>query len=275
MKTFVFRLLSLCFAGLVVFTSLALSACDTGIIADRYSLELPELPPAWDSLLGPPRWKIQWLSREGREETRFAHAGENLEISLPDTWVSAVFAWPFWPEKGINPGLFKPAGGLFPYDLAGDSLSLTWKGGLDAVLYMEMGIASAGEPGSKSSVPRLPRNFNWPRFRELFVDASVNAQFRADPWLADWSSIAAKIWQSGFDKRRLVPLEREEIRIPVAPGPWIGPSPFAAPLLFSGEPTFPVQMPASPGVSGPVDSWVCAEGILRCNSNAWFFLKFE
>jgi hypothetical protein len=151
-------------------------------------------------------------------------------------------------------------------------------GGVDAVLYWELGNASAGEPGTQSSVPRMPWNFNWPRFRGLFTDVSVNAQFRADPWLADWPSIAEKIWLSGFDKRRLVPQAREELPVPVAPGPWIGPSPFAAPLYFTGGPVFPVRTPASgspPGVSGPVDTWVCAEGILRCNSNAWIFLEFE
>jgi hypothetical protein len=121
--------------------------------------------------------------------------------------------------------------------------------------------------------PRLPWNFDWPRFRLLFEDPSVNAEVRADPWLADWQSIAAKIVQSGFDKRRLIPEPRINLTIPfsnganngVSRGPWIGTSPFAAPLLFEAGPVFPAH-PAA-------DTWVSREGILRCNTETWIFIN--
>ena len=273
MKNFYCWLICLVCAGLAVFCGIW--ACDSSASVSRYCLILPELPPAWDSLLGMPQWKIKWLNGEGVPETRIIRTGESAVVSLPNTQASAVLAYPFWPEKGINAEVFKPAGGLFPFDAAGDSLSLSWRGGVEAVLYGELARASLGEPGSKSSVPRLPRYFNWPRFRELFADESVNRQFRDDPWLADWPSIADKIWQSGFDKRRLVPLAREEISVPVPPGPWVGTSPFAAPLFFEAAPRFPVIVPAAgSGAQTPTDVWVSAQGILRCNFRTWVFYPY-
>jgi hypothetical protein len=184
-----------------------------------------------------------------------------VEISLPATWVSAVSAAPFWPDRGLRPGIFRPAGAIFPFDVSGKSLILSWQGGVDANLYWEL-IAAYGEAGQESV--RLPWNFNWPRFRQLFDDPTLNADVRADPWLADWNGIAAKMVQSGFDKRRLVPETRGRLEIPVGPGPWIGASPFAAPLFFEAVPVFPVR-PAA-------DTWISAEGILRCNTETWILL---
>jgi len=183
----------------------------------------------------------------------FARGNGGWNISLPQTWASAVSAFPFWPEKGIGPGIFKPAGAIFPYDASGGSLILSWQGGVDSVLYWELARAYG-----------LPMNFNWPRFRRLFDDPSLNAEVRADPWLADWADIAAKIVKSGFDKRRLVPEARSALEVQVAPGPWIGVSPFSGPLIFEATPVFSVRSTA--------DTWVSKEGILRCNSKTWIFI---
>ena len=217
---------------------------------------------------------------------------EKPAISLPQTWTSAVSAWPFWPDKGLVPGIFMPAGAIFPFDASGKSLRLSWQGGVDANLFWEFAQASdkAGqEPAGQESVPpepepeteaveraaaRLPWNFDWPRFRELFDDPSLNADIRADPWLADWQSIAEKIVQSGFDKRRLVPEARSSLAIPVQPGPWIGTSPFAPPLLFEAAPEEAGQtVPVFP-VRPTADTWVCADGILRCNTETWIFMAY-
>jgi hypothetical protein len=234
---------------------LLLNSCGESLADSGFALKLPVLPPAWEDILGSPCWRIEWVNGEGRKETMTVSGNGGWSVSLPQTWASAVSAFPFWPEKGIGPGIFKPAGAIFPFDASGGSLILSWQGGVDACLYWEL----AGAYG-------LPMNFNWPRFRRLFEDPSLNAEFRADPWLADWASIAAKIVKSGFDKRRLVPEARNALTVPVSPGPWIGTSPFAGPLFFETTPVFSVRPRA--------DTWVSREGILRCNSETWIFIQY-
>lgn len=246
-----------------------------GVIPDSgYALELPELPAAWVSLLGEPEWRIEWLNPQGGKETMIVRGGVKPTVDIPQTWTNAVSAWPFWPARGITPGFFRPAGALFPFDASGDSASggslrLSWKGGVDAVFYWELALAAAGDPAAfASKVPRLPQHFNWPLFRELFETEGINADVRRDPWLADWRSIAQKIVRSGFDKRRLVPEPREELSLPVSPGPWIGTSPFTVPLIF--EDGTAALFPAREAV----DLWVSAEGMLRCNNKVWIFLEW-
>jgi len=265
------------------FLGLLLNGCGEALTDSSFVLELPALPQAWEELLGRPDWRIEWVNEEGRKETMTVHGGACSKISPPQTWASAVCASPFWPEKGLGPGIFKPAGAIFPYDVSGKSLALSWQGGVDAVLYWELAKAyGSGQDSAEESperaagseratgseraaVARIPMNFNWPRFRRLFDDPSLNAEVRADPWLADWSGIAAKIVKSGFDKRRLVPEARSALTVPVGSGPWIGTSPFAAPLIFETTPVFPVR----PGA----DTWASKEGLLRCNSEAWIFIQ--
>lgn len=235
-----------------------------------YTLQFPAIPPAWASLLGTPSWQVEWLNPAGEKKTTVVRDGKRPEISLPETWANPVTAWPHWPDKGIGPGIFKPAGALFPFDISGDSMALSWRGGVDAVLYWELAVAAvaADTAASRAAVPRLPQNFNWPRFRDLFTEeGGINADVLGDPWLADWASIAAKIVQSGFDKRRLTPEARKELSVPAGPGPWIGASPFSEPLLFEGQAVFPAR--ETP------DTWVSAEGLLRCTQKTWIFLPWE
>jgi len=247
-----------------LWAALVLCACgEPSLTNPRYRLEFPPLPQGWETLLGEPRWQMEWVGGDGRKQAAIIQGGANAEISLPQTWASPVSATPFWPERGIGPGVFRPAGAIFPFDASGGTLRLSWQGGVDAFFYWE--LARAESDNAARAVSRLPWNFNWPRFRRLFGDETVNAQVRADPWLADWKSIAEKTVGSGFDKRRLVPEARGSLQVPVGPGPWVGASPFAAPLYFEGVPVFPVRQAA--------DTWVSAGGILRCNSGAWIFLE--
>ncbi|MDR2477144.1 MAG: hypothetical protein LBD18_05095 [Treponema sp.] len=243
---------------------IALSGCGTAALDSRYTLHLPDLPPAWQHLLGEPHWRIEWLNQDGKKQTITVRGNEKPEISLSPAWTSAVSIWPYWPQRGIGPGVFRPAGALFPFDAAGATLAASWRAGVDATLYWEMGRAAAG---SGAAGNRLPLYFNWPRFRELFQDSSINAEIRADPWLADWHSIAEKTIQSGFDKRRLVPEARVALTLPVGSGPWAGASPFAPSLLFDTAPVFTVRK--------SVDTWVSSEGILRCNSKTWTLAAWE
>jgi hypothetical protein len=247
-----------------------LNSCGEALTDSSFTLELPVLPQAWEDVLGSPNWRIEWVNEDGRKETMIVQGNGGWNISLPQTWVSAVSAFPFWPQKGIGPGIFKPAGAIFPYDASGGSLILSWQGGVDAVLYWELACGGTGqeladESPERAAVARLPTNFNWPRFRRLFNDPSLNAEVRADPWLADWAGIAAKIVRSGFDKRRLVPEARSALTVPVSPGPWVGASPFAPPLIFETTPVFSVRPTA--------DTWVSKEGLLRCNSETWIFIQ--
>lgn len=252
---------------------IVLQGCGESLVEPAYRVNLPELPPAWETLLGSPCWRIEWLNGQCRQEAATVRGNGSVEITVPRTFASAVIAMPFWPDKGIMHGIFRPAGAIFPFDVSGKNLVLSWQGGVDANLFQEL-VNAAGTAGQvsppetdaaeRAAVSRLPWNFNWPRFRLLFDDPSLNADIRADPWLADWNGIAAKIVQSGFDKRRLVPEVRNSLEASVGPGPWIGTSPFAPPLFFEAVPVFPVRQAA--------DTWVSREGILRCNAQAWILL---
>jgi len=243
-----------------------------------YAVELPSLPRAWTETLGEPRWRVEWFDGEGRKRSAELPGKSRLEISLPGTMATAVLALPFWPEKGIAPGVFRPAGAIFPFDVSGKRLTLSWRGGVDAAFFAELAraareaeAANGGRPPSGSAALRLPWNFDWPRFRALFDEnaqgAPINAQVRADPWLADWRGIADRTTQSGFDRRRLVPEARSTLELPLGPGPWVGASPFAAPLVFEAAPEFPVKASA--------DAWASAEGLLRASAEAWMWREFD
>ncbi|MDR1277381.1 MAG: hypothetical protein LBK02_01375 [Treponema sp.] len=254
---------------LCVLAGLLLSGCR--LVDSVYSLELPDLPASWEDLLGPPQWRVEWISPGGKKESLTTVKG--LEISMPHTWASPVSAGPFWPDAGIRPGLFYPAGAIFPFDLSGNTLALSWRGGVDAVLYWELAAACAAqaadtdEASIRSALLRQPRNFDWPRFRELLDDPSIPEEVRLDPWTVDWKTTAARIVLSGFDKRRIVPEAWEETPIPVPAGSWIGLSPFAPPLVFDGDetPVFPI--------GSKTGSWFSPAGVLRCNTETWIFIS--
>jgi hypothetical protein len=238
-------------------------ACCGDLLNSRFVLDLPEAPETWVTLLGEPNWRVEWLDPNGQKRKADIPHGESLEIELPNTWINPVAAWPYWPACNLAPGAFKPAGALFPFDVTGKSLHLSWKAGPDTVFYWE--LASASPDNS-----RTPARFDWPRFRGLFETSLLNEEVRKDPWLVDWSYVAEKTANSSFDRRRLVPKSCESVNIPVSSGPWYGSSPFAEPLCFAeGEShSFPVT-------SANVDVWISTEGILRSNRKTWIFAAWE
>jgi hypothetical protein len=252
---------------LYMLPALLASGCGRNPADSGYTLELPDLPPAWRELLGNPCWRIEWISPEGQKESLIT--GAPPEITVPQGWASPISAWPFWPDKGIAPGIFRPAGAIFPFDAAGAGLRLSWRGGVEAFLYGELAAASAAVSGEEASVPRQPWNFNWPRFRELWDDPELPEEVRSDPWRVDWKQTAARIVSTGFNKRRIVSGPREEIAIPVPPGPWIGASPFSPPLFF-GEGERPVF---SAGTSP--ETWFSPAGVLRCTAETWILIPWE
>ena len=252
---------------MVICLSLFLVCCKEEIFHSQYALKLPEVPENWASLLGEPYWRVEWLNPDGKKRYKDFSSADNIEIEVPQTWTNPVTAWPFWPGKDIGPGLFMPAGALFPYDVNDSRIKLTWKAGVDSVLYWELALVDRKNL-TVPKVPRLPCYFNWPRFRELFNIDGIKEEVRNDPWTANWRTIAEKIAASGFDRRRLVPESVKEISIPVPSGYWYSSSPFASPLYFNSGQT-PV-FPARPSTK----IWVCAKGILRCNQEAWVFIPW-
>ena len=254
MKTYIFRL--------AVAVLVLQFACCEDRFPSGYILEFPKAPEQWVSLLGQPHWRVEWLDPEGRRQTADVLPGGSLEIELPVTWTNPVTARPYWPGLNLFAGLFMPAGALFPFDVIGNRLRLSWEAGPDTVFFWE--LAQAGGPdGSKN-----PANFDWPRFRGLFQSGELNKEVDQDPWLVDWRFVAEKTVEGNFDRRRLVPQAVDFVNIPVSAGTWYGTSPFAEPLSFAeGQPqSFPVR----PGLN----VWICREGILRVNGRTWVFTEW-
>jgi hypothetical protein len=242
------------FPALILFP---LFVCCGELTPSSYTIIPPPLPEEWVSLLGEPHWRLEWLDKNGTRRTADILPGKSAEIEIPVTWANPVAAWPYWPGHNLPSGIFKPAGAIFPFDVDGNKLCLSWKAGVDTVFYWELALAS------RQNTAKFPSNFDWPRFRELFNDETLNEAVRNDPWLVDWRSVAEKTISSSFDKRRLIPEAVESVSISAGSGPWYGTSPFREPLYFdeNEKPVFPVH-------SG-LNVWISHEGILRVSGKAW------
>jgi len=246
--------------------TILLASC-TDRFPSGYLLELPQLPEPWVSLLGEPCWRIEWIDPDGNKKMTDIMLNDeppqNIEIELPVTWTNPVTAWPYWPERNLIPGFFKPAGALFPFDVNGNRMRLSWEAGVDTVFYWELAF------NNEENYARLPVNFDWPRFRELFNPETLSEAVCEDPWLVDWRSAAEKTVNGNFDRRRLVPQKTVAMEIPVPESAWYGSSPFAKPLVFAdGEPSI---FPLRPGVN----VWISEAGILRANEEVWIFIEWQ
>jgi len=266
---------SILFISVLFASSLLVSGC-TDRFPSGYILEFPQVPELWISLLGEPHWRVVWLDPAGRKQTTDILSGGNctgrIKIELPMTWANPVTAWPYWPGYNLIPGMFRPAGALFPFDVNNERLRLSWNAGIDAIFYWELAFAQSGLDTLDAG--RLPFNFDWSRFRELFESEATNEAVREDPWVVDWRSVAERTVAGSFDRRRLVPETVTNKTIPVPAGSfnvntgfWFGTSPFAKPLFFAeDEPSvFPVRF--------GMNVWVSTDGILRVNDNVWVFTK--
>jgi hypothetical protein len=254
MKILNFKLLT------VLVLVLQLASCRE-VCPSKYVLELPKPPESWVLILGEPCWLIEWIAPDGQNKRAELTNGRNFEVEIPVTWTNPVIAWPYWPEHRLVSGVFMPAGALFPFDVEKDTVHLSWEAGKDAVFYRELALADGQNP------VKIPANFDWLRFRELFSAETLSKEVCEDPWLVNWQYIAEKTISANFDRRRLVPEKTESKTIPVPPGRWYGTSPFAKPLSFANNTG--VIFPVRPGVN----LWVSADGILRVNGNTWVFTE--
>jgi hypothetical protein len=242
-----------------------LSACAGEGFDPLYQVEFPPLPPTWQRILGPPHWRVTWIGPEGTWET-LETTQRLLPIRLLSTWTTPVIAYPYWPERGIAPDILRPGGGLFPFDCENTRIRLSWRGGVEALVYRELAAHAAAPP---RGTPRLPHYFNWPRFRALLEGPELPEVVRQDLWSADWKGICLKIAQSGFDRRRIVPRSRAELPVPVPySGPWIGTSPFGEPVYE--EPGKVLRLL----VSEQGDTYLSPEGMLRCTQDTWMWIPF-
>ena len=247
-----------------------LAACGQGPIQTDYSPELPNLPASWEEILGKPHWRLEWVNNgtwstwEGKE----GYPG----LSLSQEWTSPVLAWPYWPEKGLFPGLMRPAGAFFPWDVSGGSLVFSWKAGVDAFFWRELARFAAvrNENAQKApATPRLSWYFDWPRFRELMDGDNIPPEIKQNPWLADWSGIARKTVESGFDRRRIKVETRTEITIPCLDALWTNSSPFEEPIVALPEEPLILRVKESP------ETWISSSGLLRCHKKAWIFIPWN
>jgi hypothetical protein len=217
-----------------------LSSCG-GTVDRAYRLVMPDLPPAWQAILGGAHWRIEWIDDAGIFKTADTMPAATVAVTVINDAASPVLAYPYWPQLNLLPGDMKPAGAIFPWDVRGDSIELSWRGGVDAVLWRALSRAG--------NAKREAASFNWKRWREAWLDDSFPAAAVRDPWLCDWESIAAKIAASGFDKRRvavvnypLLPLSGE-----ICKDIWYGSSPFDTGI--SAAPGEPLLLPVRPHVS--------------------------
>jgi hypothetical protein len=264
--------------GLLFFVLvLVLGACDTAAIKGEYALDFPALPAAWQEMLGNARWRLIWTDDQGTAQVMETE-GE-ASIAVVSEWASPVLAFPYWPGRGILPGEMRPAGAIFPFDVRGDRLQLSWKAGPEAWFYRELAAArnaaltGAGtDDGAAAATAALdkrrPEYFDWPRFRSLMDSDAIPAAVRADPWKADWRDVAIRTVQSGFDRRRITGQAAGELLAPgseLGSGPFAGPSPFARPLL--PEPGLGYRF----AVTNRSDTYVSSEGVLRVSGKNWIY----
>jgi hypothetical protein len=231
-------------------------SCGLSPLRDQFRAELPAAPSRWTELLGEPHWRLEWYDSAGNLRSAEL-AGQSVAVDTLTQWPNAVLAWPYWPEKGLAAGMFYPAGALYPFDVRGESIVLSWAGGVDAYFYREMDKVRSLNPSN-----RTPEYFDWKRFRALLGGETLGDDLRADLWLADWKDIAEKTVRSGF-RTSLVKAEKRiavGIELP-RDGPWIWSSPFRYPLLGEKDETVLLPLGRRP------EFLVCPEGMLCVSQN--------
>ena len=236
--------------------------CDSSPVRQSCLPVLPELPSHWEDVLGEPLWRVQWIDSTGSWRKWEGPGSELPDLSLPCEWTTPVVAWPFWPRRSLIPGMMRPSGAFFPWDLQGNELILSWKGGVEAVFWRELAEASDSE-----AERRLPWHFDWIRFRELLESEDVPESVRLDPWLVDWKELGKKTVKSGFDRRRIRPRNFSGLEVPGLEGRWIGSSPFAPPLDAAEDGLLCLQVTES------VATWVSSGGILKCSTLGWVYVS--
>jgi hypothetical protein len=214
-----------------VFSLLLFFSCESSILPPSYRVILPELPPQWREILGECRWRVEWVGPSGLKESADYAGPGPLELELLHAWPNPVLAWPCWPGKNLPGGMFRPAGALYPLDIRGRDIALSWEAGPEALFYLELEQAWTESPGAPEL--RRPHYFDWARLRN-YLREEASPALRADPWLVNWKTAARGAVQSGF-RTTLVKAEAGTAGSVIVPanGPWTGASPFAGPFPWT------------------------------------------
>jgi hypothetical protein len=257
----------------VFFIGLVLLGCESRINPSEYPVDLPSLPPMWEKTLGPPCWRIQWIDSDGRAACLDLREGEKPVIPVLREWTTPGLAHPYWPARGLSPGMLRPAGAIFPFDVRAGRIALSWRAAPAAWFYRELAAACAAVQASEKRSPEL---FDWPRFRSLLASDALPEAVREDPWKADGREAARKTVESGFDRRRIKARAGDELSIPggsfareYQAGPWLSASPFAVPIIPDKEGVLRFNL------TGETETYVSPKGVLRISRNIWNFYPWE
>jgi hypothetical protein len=211
-----------------VFTIVPLVSCSLDASTDRIVLRFPEIPPAWRNA-GNLRYKLTFRDAEGSKIDLDAVPGDGIQITLERGSAQAFLAYPYITDY-LWPGILKPAGAVYPGELAGDELRLTWEGGLGA------GAARILE-GSGYPIGTA----DW---RRIAAEAKDRA---GDPWAIGSRPIASAILSGSFGVAAFKPEVPLPVRVPLSARPtdgagggtretsWAADSPFALRPVEDGD----------------------------------------
>jgi hypothetical protein len=241
-------------------------SCEPSPMPEAYRVQFSPSLSLRMELLGEPHWRLEYYDSKGNFCQKEVAKNEvaNMALSLAQEWPGAILAWPYWPEKALAAGVFCPAGALFPLDISGDKIILSWEAGVEAYFYRELEKAQALNTGTN----RMPAFFDWKRFRSLLRENS-SEELRLDPWLADWKDIAEKTVRSGFRQSYVKTAARATINVIIPHnGPWLAASPFRLPQYWEENEEVSLLIPARPEI------FVCPGGRLSVSENACIWVPY-
>ena len=258
---------------------LAFVSCGPSPIPVSYRVQFPSSPAYRTEVLGKNHWKLEYYDSAGNFfQKEVPGNAARVEINVLQKWPNAILAWPYWPDvtgqgaandslspaRGLAAGFFYPAGAIFPLDVAGDTIILSWEAGAEAYFYREMDKAQEFNTGTN----RSPEYFDWKRFRSLLRE-NADFELKHDPWLADWKDIAERTVLSGFRQSFV----RKEVRtgteiIVPHTGPWLSASPFRLPQFWETDEEIMLSVSTRPEV------YVCPGGKLSVSSQMQLWIPF-
>jgi len=133
-------------------------------------------------------WNIKWLSPEGKIESKrldFTDSIQTIPIEFVRNRATPVLA--FLEVNGRQDIL--PAGSIYPVNISGNSISLSWLNGISAQVLMDL-LTKTNQPAEEAQ--RFCNYFNWKKFQTEF------AKRVDEPWLIDKEKITEKLCTGSF-----------------------------------------------------------------------------